>query len=175
MIVGEGSGMPRFPLPVIAQSAAELLEMRGAERDRRRRERLQLLWLVASGGVKSRLEAARHLGRNRETVSRWLEEYQKEGLAGLLRAPLPPGPAAHGGIGLAPEVQSAIRARLAAPAGERGYLALWHWAQAEYALTYSYVHFSRWVREHLGARLKVARPSHAKKKRINSPPSTRRV
>ena len=167
MMVGEGSGMSRFPLPVISQSVAELLEMRRGERDRRQRERLQLLWLVASGTVSTRLRAARHLGRNRETVGRWLEVYAKEGLAGLLRAPLPPGPVAHGGIGLAPEVQNAIRARLAAPQGERGYLALWRWAKAQYALTYSYVHFTRWVREHLGARLKVARPSHAKNQRRN--------
>ena len=167
--------MPRFPLPVIAQSAAELLEMRRGEHDRRRRERLQLLWLLASGTVGSRLEAARHLGRNRETVGRWLAAYAKEGLAGLLRAPLPPGPAAHGGIGLAPEVQSAIRVRLANPQGERGYLSLWRWAQAEHALTYSYVHFTRWVREHLRAGLKVARPSHAKKKKRNLSPSATRA
>jgi hypothetical protein len=96
-------------------------------------------------------------------------------LTGLLRAPLPPGPAAHGGIGLAPEVQSAVRARLASPQGERGYLSLWRWAQAEHALSYSYVHFSRWVREHLRARLKVARPSHAKKKRSNAPLSATRA
>jgi hypothetical protein len=54
--------MPRFPLPVIARSAAELLEMRRSEHERRRRERLQLLWLLASGTVSTRLEAARHLG-----------------------------------------------------------------------------------------------------------------
>lgn len=175
MEVGEGIGMPRFPLPMITQSSAELLEMRRGEHDRRRRERLQLLWLLASGTVSTRLEAARHLGRNRETVGRWLQEYEKEGLAGLLRAPLPPGPAAHGGIGLSAEVQSAIRTRLASAQGERGYLSLWRWARAEHALSYSYVHFTRWVREHLRARLKVARPSHAKKKSINLSPSVTRA
>jgi hypothetical protein len=64
--------MPRFPLPVIAETAAELLNLRGAERDERRRERLHLLWLLASGAVADRQSAASHLGRNRQTIGRWL-------------------------------------------------------------------------------------------------------
>lgn len=149
--------------------------MRRVERDERRRERVHLLWLLASGQVTDRQSAARRLGRSRQTVGRWLGSYEQGGLPALLRAPLPPGPAPHGGIGLAPEVQNAIRARLAAPQGERGYLALWRWAQAEHAISYSYSHFHRWVRTHLRARLKVARPSHAKKKRQNSRPFATRA
>ena len=167
--------MPRFPLPPIAESAEELLEMRRAERDERRRERLHLLWLLASGAAADRLSAARQLGRNRETVSRWLEDYTRGGLAALLRAPQRPGPPKRGGIGLPEDVQAAIRVRLTDPRGERGYLALWRWAQAEHALAYSFSHFHRWVRGQLGATLKVARKSHGQKKRTNSRPSVRRA
>ena len=53
--------MPRNPLPVIAESAQELLELRRLERDERRRERLHLLWLLASGTVPDRQSAARQL------------------------------------------------------------------------------------------------------------------
>ncbi len=114
--------MPRFPLPPITESTEELLEMRRGERDERRRERLHLLWLLASGAVTDRLSAAKQLGRNRETVSRWLADYARGGLAALLRAPRPPGPPHRGGIGLPAAVQDAIRARLAQP---RANAAIW--------------------------------------------------
>ena len=163
--------MPFVAFPRIVESAQALWEQRRAERDERRRERLQALWLVASEQVGSRSALARELGRNRETVSRWLEDYARGGLAALLQEPLPAGRTSQGGIALPEATRAAIRARLAAPEGERGYLALWRWAQAEHAISYSYSHFHRWVHTHLGAGLKVARPSHAKKKKTNLPPS----
>ena len=116
-----------FPLPMIAESAEALWEMRRHERDERRRERLHLLWLLASGTAADRLSAARQLGRNRETVGRWLGDYARGGLAALLRAPQRPGPPSQGGIGLPAQVREAIRARLACSQGARGYLALWRW------------------------------------------------
>ena len=128
--------MPRFPLPPIAESVAELLEMRCTEHNERRRERLPLLWLLASGVAADRLSPARQHGRNRETVSRSLEDYARGGLA-----PQRPGPPSRGGIGLPAEVQNVLRARLAEPRGERGYLALG---------------------------IKVAHQSHGPKKRANS-------
>ena len=162
-------------MPRIVEGAAELLELRRVERDERRRERLHALWLVASGAAGSRSALARQLGRNRETVSRWLEDYQRDGREGLLRAPLPAGRSHQGGIGLPVAVQEAIRGRLAQPQGERGYLSLWRWARAEHALTYSYSHFHRWVHDQLGATLKVARKSHGQKKRTNSRPFATRA
>jgi transposase len=167
--------MPFVPFPQIAQSAAELLEMRRREHDERRRERLHAFWLIVSGAASNRTALGRQLGRNRETVSRWLEDYERGGLRGVLRAPQPPGPAGRGGIGLPQTTQAAIRARLAETRGERGYLALWRWAKAEHAMTYSYSHFHRWVRTQLGATLKGARKSHGQKKRKHSRPSATRV
>ena len=169
------SGMPRVALPPIAESAEELLEMRRVERDERRRERLHLLWLLASGAAKDRQSVACQLGRNRETISRWLNAYRVGGLAALLRAPQRPGPVSQGGLVLGTEAEAAIRARLAQPHGARGYLALWHWARTEHALSQSYSHFHRWVRGQLGATLKVARKSHGQKKRTNLPASVTQV
>lgn len=167
--------MPFVAFPLVRESAAELLELRRTERDERRRERLHALWLVASAAVSSRMELARQLGRNRETISRWVAEYARGGLAALLRPAERPGPPSQGGIGLPAVAQAALRARLARVQGERGYLALWQWAQAEHALAYSYSHFHRWVRGQLGATLKVARKSHGRKKRANSRPCATRV
>ena len=167
--------MPFVALPAVNESAEELLERRRTERDERRRERLHALWLIASGQASSRADLARRLGRNRETLSRWLADYLQGGLAALLRDPQRPGPPSQGGISLPVAVQKAVRERLAQPRGERGYLALWRWAQTEHGVTVGYSRFWRWVRGQLGATLKVARKSHGQKKRGNSRPSATRV
>jgi transposase-like protein len=98
--------MPQVALPVIAESAEKLLELRRAQRDERLRERLHALWLVASGAQSSRTALARALGRNRETISRWLSDYAHGGLAALLRARKPTGPPSQGGIALPAEVRA---------------------------------------------------------------------
>ena len=167
--------MPFVAFPAVAESAEELLEMRRAERDERRRERLHALWLMASGAVQSRAGLARALGRNRETLSRWLLDYAQGGLRELLRPASRPGPPSQGGISLAEEVKQAIRARLSEPQGERGYLSLWRWAKAEHGIATGYSRFYRWARYQLGATLKVARKSHGQKKGKNSPPSAMRA
>ena len=156
---------------MVAETVQELLELRRVERDERRRERLHALWLVASGQISSRMELARRLGRNRETVSRWLADYAQAGLARLLRPAERPGPTGQGGTTLPATVQKAVRARLTQPHGERGYLSLWRWAKVEHGVQISYSRFYRWVRAQLGATLKVARKSHGQKKRTNSSPS----
>ncbi len=167
--------MPFVAFPVVIEPVEELLEMRRAERDERRRERLHALWLIASGQTGSRMDLARRLGRNRETVSRWLADYAQGGLTAFSRPAGRPGPVSQGGTTLPAAVQEAIRARLATPQGERGYLALWHWARAEHGIQIGYSRFWRWVRGQLGATLKVARKSHGQKKRPNSRPSATRV
>ena len=57
--------MSRFPLPPLAESTAEWLEMRRRERNGRRRARLYLLWVLASGTASERQGAAQQPGRNR--------------------------------------------------------------------------------------------------------------
>ena len=76
--------MPRCPLPRIAESAPALLEMRRRERDEQRRERLHLLWLLASSTVADRQSAAWHLGHNRQTVGLWLKRVCAKRTSGLL-------------------------------------------------------------------------------------------
>ena len=66
---------------------------------------------------------------------------------------------------------ASFRITCASRYGERGYLALWHWAKAEHAVTCSYAHLHRWVHAQLGASLKVARKIHGQKKTKNSLPS----
>ena len=164
--------MPRKALPAITETADELLALRRSEREERRRERLHGLWLLASGAARNRLELSAQLARNRETIAVWLDLYAGGGLAALLAPAKAPGPPGQGGITLAPAARAAISERLARPEGERGYRALWLWAQSEHGVTFSYSHFHRWVRGRLGARLKVARKSHGQKKRRSCWPAS---
>jgi transposase-like protein len=47
-------------------------------------EKLQMLWWVKSGQVSQQQEIATRLGRDRSTITRWLEKYRRGGLKDLL-------------------------------------------------------------------------------------------
>ena len=62
-------------LPVIHASADALKHRLQQERDHRKRQRLHLLYLVATGQARRRIQAAQFLGLERNTVGRWLTRY----------------------------------------------------------------------------------------------------
>lgn len=47
-------------------------------------DKLHMLYLFKISEVKTKIQAARILGRHRQTVGKWLNIYHKQGLAGLL-------------------------------------------------------------------------------------------
>jgi transposase len=55
-------------------------------------EKLQMLWWVKSGQVSQQQEIATRLGRDRSTITRWLEKYRRGGLKDLLRSTQPLAP-----------------------------------------------------------------------------------
>ena len=68
-------------------STAELQREAGRTRDARAARRILALALVLDG--RSREEAARSCGMDRQTLRDWVHRYNAEGLAGLLDRPLP--------------------------------------------------------------------------------------
>jgi transposase-like protein len=78
-------------MPVIQESADDLKHRLQQERDPRKRQRLQLLYLIASGQARRRTHAAQLLGVERNTVGRWLTQYAQGGLAALLDLDVPQG------------------------------------------------------------------------------------
>jgi transposase len=144
---------------------AELRHERHAERKRR----LHLLVLIASGEVRTRQEAAEHLAVHRITIGRWLNGYQDEGLAGLLRIGTPGAPAEQ--RTLSPAAYEALQARLAEPEGFGSYTEIQQWLAESWGEEVPYQAVHRVVQGRLKAKLKRSRPRHPKKTTAPAPPS----
>jgi transposase len=150
------------PLPVITEALDELEARMKRERDGQRRLRLHLLVLIRSGAVRERQQAAEHLAVHRNTIGRWLSAYETGGLEQMLEIK-PSGPPPEQKT-LAPAIWAALQEKLAEEdGGFSGYLEVQQWLAEEYALPVPYATVHKLVRYRLGAKLKRARPRHAKK------------
>ncbi len=154
--------MPYAALPPINEELDELQERLRTERQAERKRRLHLLVLLKTEAVGSKKEAAEHLAVHRNTIRRWLEQYQQHGLSALLTI---------NKRGFAPGQQrtvpapvfEALKHQLNDPRGFSGYQEVQHWLFEEFGLEVPYKSVYNLVRYHLGAKLKVPRPEHPKK------------
>ena len=145
-------------IPVIHESADELKQRLARERHPTKHQRLHALYLLASGQARFRNDVAQLLGSDRNTVGRWLDQYAQGGLPALLALYVPPGKPTP----LTPDQLARLRQRLEDPQGFAAYNEARQWIQDAFgvALTYNATH--KLVRYKLGAKRKVARPSHKK-------------
>lgn len=140
-----------------AEGAEELRARHVAERDVRRRTRLQALWLVRSG--RSVAEAARLAGVGARSVERWLGWYRQAGLAAVLARV--PGHGARGAPArLSPEQQAALGAR-AATGAFRTCDEARQWAAEQFGVAYGYQGMHSLLAR-LGCHPKTPRPMAAK-------------
>ncbi len=148
-------------VPIIHESVDDLRQRLHQERDPRKHQRLHALFLLACGQAPNRSAVAALLGLDRNTVGRWLAQYREGGLAALLAVYLPAGkrPA------LAPDQLARLRERLAQPAGFAAYGEIQQWIATTFGVQMGYHAVHTLVHDKLGARPKVARPSHEKKVR----------
>ena len=146
-------------LPTITESAAALQHRFRTEKDPQKRQRLQALYVLASGQAPSRLGIAELLAVHRHTVRAWLATYEEGGLPALLTLKKAPGKRS----ALTPAVRAQRQTRLREPQGFgssreiQQYLATEHYVH----LAYSTVHGV--VRYQLQAKPKSPRRSHPKK------------
>jgi transposase len=153
--------MSQRDFPPITESAEELQDRLTHEHSAKRRTRLHLLFLIRSGQVNTRAQAARHLLVHRNSIKNWLNAYKAGGLEQMLHV---------GTTGPKPEQKS-----LSAPVyealqeqiqreGFSGFTGAQEWLHREFGavLPYSTVH--KLIRYRLGAKLKRARPRHQKKR-----------
>ena len=103
----------RKVLPVIVEDAEILKQRLSRERNGRKKPRLQMLYLLASGQAQTRQDVARLLGVHRNTLGHWLAIYATGGLAALLAVYVPAGKP----ISLSPGVLASIEQALQEPAG----------------------------------------------------------
>lgn len=148
-----------YALPPIAESADDLKRRLHDERHPRKRQRLHLLFLIASKQVSSRSDAARVLGIARNSVISWLADYQRDGIDGLLDLYVPAGKAP----ALSQPQLEQLRVRLADPSGFPSYGDIRLWIEQTLGVTMSYDAVHTLVHDKLGGRPKVARPAHEKK------------
>lgn len=154
--------MSQRDLPPIKETAEQLKGLLTYEQSAKRRSRLHLLFLIASGEVNSRQEAADRLVVHRNSVCAWLKGYQAGGLEQMLRIGTPgPKPVQKS---LSPPVFRALEKQVNGE-GFSGYTHAQEWLRSEFGrdLPYSTVH--KLIRYRLGAKLKRARPRHQKKRR----------
>ncbi len=147
-------------LPEIHESVEALRERLRQESRARQKQRLQALYLLKSGQAKSRTQVGELLGVSRRTVGEWLERYASEGLEGLLEI------RTHSNrkYSLTPEQDARLKEKLSEPEGFPSYTAAHAWVNATFGLTLDYKAVHQIVRYRHGAKLKVARKSHTKKR-----------
>lgn len=153
--------MSQRDFPPIKESAEQLKDLLTYEPSAKRRNRLHLLFLISSGQVQSREEAAARLLVHRNSVRGWLEAYKAGGLEQMLRiGKTGPKPVQKS---LPAPVFNALEKQVEGE-GFSGYTHAQEWLRTEYGrdLPYSTVH--KLVRYRLGAKLKRARPRHQKKR-----------
>lgn len=153
--------MSQRDFPAIKESAEALQDLLTHEHSAKRRTRLHLLFLIRSGQVKTRGQAAGHLLVHRNSIKNWLDAYKAGGLEQILQV---------GTTGPKPEQKS-----LTAPAyealqekvrgdGFTGYTGARAWLKREFGVDLPYSTVHKLIRYRLGAKLKRARPRHQKKR-----------
>lgn len=147
------------PLPPIIETADDLKRRLHQERDVRKRQRLQMLYLLASGQTDSRQKLAALLGFHRNTIGHWLASYASGGLDSLLDLYVASGKPPS----LSPEILASLEQALRQPAGFASYEALRQWLRQTHQIEIKYKTLSTIVRTRFKTKLKVPRPSHTKK------------
>jgi transposase len=138
----------------ITESEADLKDLLRIQKTASAKERVQLLYLLASGQAKTVDCAASLLGRHRVTVQTWLSLYRKGGLAGLLERKSPTG-RKHS---IPAWAQEALRKRLQQSEGFNSYGEICQWLQTQLGISAPYKTVHQLVHYRLGASPKVARP-----------------
>ena len=147
-------------LPTITESAEALQHRFRTEKDPQKRQRLQALYLLASGQAPSRLAVAELLAVHRHTVRAWLATYEKGGLD-VFSLTLKKAPGKRST--LTPAVLTKLQTRLHQPRGFGSYREIQQYLANDHSVHLAYSTVHRMVRYQLQAKPKAPRRSHPKK------------
>lgn len=142
----------------IVESAEELLEELKKSENREWKERIQTLYWLKTIQVESVGAIANLTGKHRTTVSRWLSQYRKEGLKGLLTEGKSTGRTSK----IPAEVEEKLKKELQEEEGFSSYKEVQMWLKAVEGIEMSYSRVHHLVHYKLKAKLKVPRPVHIK-------------
>lgn len=122
------------------------------------KEKLLLLYWIATKKIKTRLELAALLKRDASTIYRWLKTYKEAGIDGLLAVKKASGKTPH----IPPDIREKLINKLKEPQGETSYGKLQIWLEKECGIKVSYKVVHDLVHYKLKAHLKVPRPQNNK-------------
>jgi len=143
----------------IKETIDELQALIKQETNAKKKERLQLLYLLQSDQVPTLEAIAIILGKNTATLYRWLKQYRQGGLSQCLDLYQPQGKPC-----LIPaEIIEKLKERLQNPEGFLGYQEIQEWLKNEHQLDVGYHVVYRVVRRVLRAKPKVPRPKSSKR------------
>ena len=150
----------RTKMPTMTESADAWHQRMKKEKDLKKRQRLQALYMVVSGRAHHRQEIADLLGVQRHRGATWFEAYAAGGIDHLLHSQVPRPPLRQR---ITATALTALQEKLQAPHGcaTSHQLRVWLAEEQQGTLAYSRVHAL--VRYTLHAKPKRPRPSHAQK------------
>lgn len=146
-------------MPMITENADELKRLMKQERHPLKRQRLQMLYLVASKQAQTRTALAPLLGVNRETVGDWLKRYADGGRELLLTIRTPPGKKPL----LPASVVAELREHLSQCEGVGSYNEVRVWLFMKHGIVIKYKTLANFLHAKLKTSPKVVRPRHIKK------------
>ncbi len=143
----------------VRETAAELEALIQKESNPKLKERLQVLYLLQLPDAMSVSAIAKVIGRHRGSVQEWLSQYREGGLEQFLSIGQSPGrPRAIPAWAVA-----SLKKRLDdAEGGFGSYTQVQQWLSETLNVEAEYATVHHLVRYRLGAKLKAARPVHAK-------------
>ena len=151
-------------LPQIKETKEELRELLQQEREGKKQNRLQALYLIVAGQAKSRSKVAQLLGKNRNTISDWMSLYETGGLEKLLEIYRPPGVKSK----ITEAAMADIMEILRSPKGSRTYKEIHQMVVKKHKIDIHYSNVHDLVRYKLEAKAKVPRPANPKKTKLKS-------
>lgn len=143
----------------IKETVDELKKLIEQADDIKVKERLQVLYLLKTGQVRTLKALSQLLIKDTSTLYRWLRQYKAGGLAQLLEIYEASGKPAS----IPADIVEKLKLRLKDPSGFNSYKEIQEWLKSEHQLEVGYFVVYRLVRQVLKAKLKVPRPTSAKK------------
>ena len=146
---------------VIQETPSELKKLQTQQKALSRFRKMQGLYLLKTGEVKTVTHLADYLGVHRVTIQKWLKSYRQEGVRGLLREPEDQG-------GRPKQLEDSAIAHLQErlsqeEQGFRSYGEIQKWLKDNYQIFLNYKTLYHLVKYKLKAKLKVPRRSAARK------------
>ena len=146
---------------VIQETPSELKQLQTQQKELSKFRKMQGLYLLKTGEVKTVTHLADYLGVHRVTIQKWLKSYRQQGVSGLLSEPEDQG-------GRPKQLEDSAIAHLQQrlsqkEKGFRSYGEIQKWLEDNYQILLNYKTLYHLVRYKLKAKLKVPRRSAAKK------------